>query len=168
MSRQFLLRSEKGGTNIYKATITVFNYYESSTAQIWYPHTLKNVDLVTDRGALIKKYGVDSADNAELHIAYTEMGMQKIITNATGKEIIWLPPKAWAKQVNDELADSITFSPSTDFFWNGEWTGVNPVNDEDYRDGFYAYMNNRYDFVYLVSSVGGPYSVIPHFEILGK
>jgi hypothetical protein len=29
-------------------------------------------------------------------------------------------------------------------------------------------MNKNYDFVFAISSVGGPYSVIPHFEILGK
>lgn len=169
--RLFLLRSEKGGVNIYEATITVFNYYESSTAQIWYPHILKNVDLITDRGALIKKYGIDSTDKAELHIAYTEKDGQKVITDAAGKELIWLPPKAWAKQVNDELSDSITFNPATDFFWKGEWTGGSPVNDEDYADrlaeGFYAYMNRENDFVFLITTAGGPYTVIPHFEILG-
>lgn len=155
---------------MYNATVTVFDYYESSTTGvgIWYPHVLSGVDLNTDKGAILKKYGPNSTDNAELHISYTEKDKQKIITNAAGKELIWLPPKAWAKQVNDELTDSITFNPSADFFWKGEWAGNNPVNDADYRDGFYAYMNNQYDFVYLVSSVGGPYSVIPHFEILGK
>lgn len=29
-------------------------------------------------------------------------------------------------------------------------------------------MNAEKDFVYLISSVGGPYAIIPHFEILGK
>ena len=79
-----------------------------------------------------------------------------------------LTVKEWRRQVNDLLDDTITFEASDDcFFWEGVWNS-GQVNDEDYRGGFYAYMNNRYDFVYLVSSVGGPYSVIPHFEILGK
>ena len=76
-----------------------------------------------------------------------------------------------AKQVNDELADSITFNPATDFFWKSEWTGERPVNDADYAgrlsEGFYAYMNREYDFVFLITTAGGPYTVIPHFEILG-
>ena len=50
--------------------------------------------------------------------------------------------------------------------------GEGPVDDADYTDrryeGFYAFMNAEKDFVYLISSVGGPYKVIPHFEILGK
>lgn len=156
---------------MYDATVTIFNYYESSTAAVWYPHILSDVHLETDRGQILKKYGLDSTDKAELHIAYTEKDGQKIITNSAGKEIIWLPPKAWAKQVNDELAESITFNPATDFFWKGEWKGVSPVNDEDYADrlseGFYAYMNRENDFVFLITSAGGPYTVIPHFEILG-
>ena len=50
----------------------------------------------------------------------------------------------------------------------GEWTeGI--VSDKDHGpDGFYAKMNREHDYVFTVSSVGGPYSVIPHFEILGK
>ncbi|HJA65226.1 MAG TPA: hypothetical protein H9955_02845 [Candidatus Mediterraneibacter cottocaccae] len=156
---------------MYSNTVTIFNYYESSTAAVWYPHVLFGVHLETDRGQILKKYGPDSTDKAELHIAYTEKDGQKIITDAAGKGLIWLPPKAWAKQVNDELSDSITFNPATDFFWKGEWTGENPVNDEDYSDrlseGFYAYMNRENDFVFLITTAGGPYTVIPHFEILG-
>lgn len=156
---------------MFSDVITVFNYYESSTAAVWYPHILSGVHLETDRGQIIKKYGPDSTDKAELHIAYTEKDGQKVIADAAGKELIWLPPKAWAKQVNDELADSITFNPATDFFWKSEWTGERPVNDADYAgrlsEGFYAYMNREYDFVFLITTAGGPYTVIPHFEILG-
>lgn len=156
---------------MYSDTVTIFNYYESSTAAAWYPHVLSDVHLETDRGQIIKKYGAESTDNAELHIAYTEKDGQKTIMDAAGKELIWLPPKAWAKQVNDELVDSITFNPATDFFWKGEWTGDNPVNDADYADrlseGFYAYMNRENDFVFLITTAGGPYTAIPHFEILG-
>ena len=55
---------------MYNATVTVFNYYESSTTGVglWYPHVLSGVDLNTDKGAILKKYGSDSTDNAELHI----------------------------------------------------------------------------------------------------
>ena len=44
------------------------------------------------------------------------------------------------------------------------------VNEDDYlrQNGFYNYINNQFDFVFKISSVGGPYTVIPHFEILGE
>lgn len=159
---------------MYGATVTVFNYYKSTTAAVWFPHILTGVDLNTDRGQILKKYGPDSTDNAELHIAFTKIdGHKAIIDSQTGnpalntvnEPLIWLPPKAWKRQVNDLLDDTITFA-SGDFFWDGEWED-GPVNDDNYRDGFYAYMNNQHDFVYRITSVGGPYSVIPHFEILG-
>lgn len=147
-------------------TVTVFNFYESSTASVWYPHVISGVSLYTDRGAILKKYGPDSADNAEMHIPYTEKDGQKIIVDAAGKELPWLPPKEWKRQVNDSLDDTITFS-ADDFFIEGVWDG-GTVDDGDYREGFYQYMNNRYDFCFAITSAGGPYTVIPHFEILGK
>jgi len=163
---------------MYGATITLFNLYESPTAAIWYPHVLTGVDLNTDKGQILKKYGPDSKDNAELHIAYADMDGQKVIVNGLtgepslntmGEPLPRLPPQERRKQVHDLLDDTITFTPG-DFFWDGEWT-QGPVNDEDYQDrresGFYEHMNLNYDFVYRITSVGGPYAVIPHFEILG-
>lgn len=190
---------------MYSKTVTIFNYYESATTgdAYWYPHVLSNVDLNTDRGAIIKKYGSDTADNAILHIRYTLSDDNKIISEkerfsengrmayfsewkdtngdnildtegntillvcARDNRMIWLPPKAWKNQTNDMLEETITFSAEDDFFWEGEWNkGV--VNDDDYRGGFYQYMNENKDNVFKITSVGGPYTLIPHFEILGK
>lgn len=153
---------------MYDKTVTVFNFYSSKTAGLsyWYPHILSCVDLITDHGAMLKKYGPDSSDNAALHIAYTPDGDKVTVQRSDGAAVPWLPPKAWAAQVNDDLPGSITFGPE-DFFWQGEWTG-GMVVDDDYRDGFYQYMNSNRDNVYKITSVGGPYTVIPHFEILGK
>ena len=153
---------------MYDKTVTVFNFYSSKTAGLsyWYPHILSCVDLITDHGAMLKKYGPDSSDNAALHIAYTPDGDKVTVQRSDGAAVPWLPPKAWAAQVNDDLPGSITFGPE-DFFWQGEWTSGMGV-DDDYRNGFYQYMNSNRDNVYKITSVGGPYTVIPHFEILGK
>lgn len=153
------------------AIVTIFNFYESSTAAIWYPHVLSGV-LWRLTGADHETVRTDSTDNAQLHIPFGVKNGRKIIVDTVGKELPWLPPKEWNRQVNDLLPDSITFNPSTDFFMVGAWDGAVLVNDADYTDrryeGFYAFMNAEKDFVYLISSVGGPYTVIPHFEILGK
>lgn len=155
---------------MYDATVTVFNYYESSTVRLWYPHVLSGVHLETDRGQMIQKYGPDSTDNARLHIEFSEKDGQKIITDSDGKELPWIPPKEWKKQVNESLPESITFN-SGDFFMLVAWDGDSVINDDDYADrqseGFYAYMNREKDFVFKITSVGGPYMLIPHFEILG-
>ncbi len=153
---------------MYDKTITVFNGYTSKTTgeSYWYPHVLSGVDLITDHGAILKKYGPDSTDNAALHISYTPDGDKAMIQQSDGSAVPCMAPKAWAAQVNDDLPDTITFGPD-DFFWQGEWTG-GVVTDGDYRDGFYQYMNSNRDNVYKITSVGGPYTVITHFEILGK
>lgn len=158
---------------MYSKTVTIFDYYESATTgeAYWYPHVLSGVDLNTDRGAIIKKYGPDTADNAQLHLTYymhaTDPEDERRYINTTSGTIQWLPPKEWKKQTNDLLSKTLTFSPEDDFFWEGEWDkGV--VNDEDYRGGFYQYMNQSRDNVFKITSVGGPYSLIPHFEILAK
>lgn len=153
---------------MYGKTVTIFNYYESATTEeaYWYPHVLSGVDLNTDRGAILKKYGQESTDNAELHIKVTIINGKEYVSNNNHVLVPWLPPKEWKKQTNDLLAESITFSPDC-FFWQGEWTG-GIVTDSDYRNGFYQHMNSNKDNVFKITSVGGPYTVIPHFEILGK
>ena len=57
---------------MYEKTVTVFNYYESATTgdAYWYPHVLSGVDLITDKGAILKKYGPGATDNAQLHPIY--------------------------------------------------------------------------------------------------
>ena len=154
---------------MYSKTVTIFDYYESATTgdAYWYPHVLSGVDLITDKGAILKKYGPDATDNAQLHIRYTVQNGDITITDKDGKILPWMPPKAWKNQTNDMLEETITFSAEDDFFWEGEWNkGV--VNDDDYRGGFYQYMNENKDSVFKITSVGGPYTLIPHFEILGK
>lgn len=153
---------------MYGNTVTIFNYYESATTEeaYWYPHVLSGVDLNTDRGAILKKYGQESTDNAELHIRVNFLNEKEHVSDKNHVMIPWLSPKAWKNQTNDLLAETITFSPEC-FFWQGEWAG-GVVADSDYRNGFYQYMNSNKDNVFKITSVGGPYTVIPHFEILGK
>lgn len=156
---------------MYNDHVTVFNFYESpTTGEItWYPHVLQMCDLITDRGAIIKKYGADSTDTAQLHVRWYDADAGDIcVLRSSGDYLPYLPPEEWKKQTNDKLAESITFSDK-DFFCKGIWIGRDaPISDDDYRGGFYQHVNNLNDNVFKVSSVGGPYPVIPHFEILGK
>ena len=57
---------------MYSDTVTVFCCYESSDEAIWYPYVLSGVNLNMDRGAILKKYGPGSTDNAQLHIEYRQ------------------------------------------------------------------------------------------------
>ena len=150
---------------MYSKTVTVFNKYTDQTGEIyWYPHVLSGVDMVVDKAANIAKTGLDSADTAKLHIKYHIADGKKMVGN-----LPWLPPKELEQQLNDELSESITFD-SGDFFMKGEYS-TDPIKDSDYTDrvngGFYDYINKRHDYVFLITNVGGPYTLIPHFEIGG-
>ncbi len=152
---------------MYKDTITLFNRHEGEDGDTWYPSILHNVDLNTDRAAILSKYGAESADGAILHIRYKQESDKKIVENK-----LWKPPKEWEAEA--DKAKTITFTPGDrfDFFWLGDWGNEDPVHDSSYvgttSTGFYNHMNKNHDFVFAITSVGGPYSVIPHFEILGK
>lgn len=150
---------------MYSDVVTVFNRYQSKSADIWIPTVLHGVDLNADRAAIITKYGADSKDNAVLHIKY--------IIDDTGVKLVgekpYLTPKNWERLPNDELTGYITFNSGTNFtfFTVGEFESAEPIPDEDYTEGFYGYMNTNCDGVYAVTSAA-EYSVIPHFEILAK
>ena len=149
---------------MYNETITLFNRYSNREGDSWYPTVIRGVNLNIDRAAIIAKYGGQSADSAVLNVHYLLEDGNKIVANKP-----WLPPKAWEEQTNDELGTSLTFKGGNafDFFYVGEWSDTAPISDGDYNEGFYTYMNKRYDYVFAITSVG-MYTVIPHFEILGK
>lgn len=151
---------------MYDKTVTVFNKYTDQTGAIyWYPHVLSGVDLIIDKAANVVKTGLDSADTANLHIKYSVRDGKRMIGS-----LPWMPPLEWTQQEEDLLPKSITFSAG-DFFVEGEYS-EKTVADKEYANridgGFYDYMNKRNDYVFLISNVGGPYTLIPHFEIGGK
>lgn len=147
---------------MYKDTVTIFNRYESKMLGTftWYPHILRNVDLNVDKGANIEKTGLASADKAKLHIKYHLRDGKKMIGDSE-----YLQPKEWDNQTNDSYSQTITFTEGEDFFLLGEYPET-PINDDDYREGFYSYINSKRDDVFKITTVG-MYSLIPHFEIGG-
>ena len=149
---------------MYADTITLFNRYSSKHGDMWLPTVITGADLNTDRATVVAKYGESSADKAMLHIRYEVKNGKPYVA---GKR--YLSPKVWELQTNDELANTLTFTPGQDFdfFWAGEWPETEPINDDDYAEGFYSYMNRNYDGVFAVTNAA-MYSLIPHFEIGGK
>ena len=150
---------------MYNDTITLFNRKEGRAGDTWYPTVIKNVHVNTDKSAILAKYGPEAQDKASLHVRYKQDGEKKMVGE---KE--WLPPKRWENLLDYSKAITFTDGNRFDFFWLGDWGNENPVEDVDYASDqdFYTYMNKTRDFVFAISSVGGPYGVIPHFEIMGK
>lgn len=148
---------------MYQDTITLFN----RTADVWRATVLPHVDLNSNGAALIAKYGVDSKAKASLHIRYVPTTAGFSVENNTGVMCLFRPPKEYTGADN-----TITFRPAssgevTDFFLEGAWDGEATINDGDFDTGFFDYMSATRDGIYTITSVAR-YSVIPHFEILGR
>lgn len=150
---------------MYSDTITLFNHYKSRLGDMWYPTVIRGANLNMDKAAIVAKYGAESNDKAILNIHYQTVNGQIMID---GKP--YLPPKEWENQTNDKLAESITFASGmdSDFFMSGEYESTAPISDSDFdiENGFYNYINDKYDYVFAITSVA-QYSVIPHLEIVG-
>ncbi len=90
---------------MFSDTITLFNRYHTKLGDTWYPHVLHNVQLTKDKASMMAKYGSESKDSASLIIHYQ--------FDEDGKMIIeglpFLPAKEWSAQINQDLAQSITF-----------------------------------------------------------
>lgn len=148
---------------MYRDTITLFN----RTGEKWKATVLPHVDLNVDRAALIAKYGADSKDKASLHIRYAPTAIGDSVETDSDQLCTVKGPKEYTG------ADgTLAFRPPSkgevlDFFLEGKWDGEPVVNDGDYDAGFFDYMSATRDGVYTVTSVAR-YSVIPHFEILGR
>lgn len=152
---------------MYTDTVTVFNKYEEQTGISWYPRVISGCDLVTDRAANVAKTGLDTADTAKLHILYRTENSEKVINNH-GATFKWLPPKKW--KAMEDKSEYITFQPG-DLILRGEYQ-EEVIQDSAYTsrvsNGFYEHLNKTEDDVYLITSVGGPYTLIKHFEIGAK
>ena len=178
---------------MYRDTVTLFCFHDG----IWRATTLKGVDLNADRAAILAKYGTESADRARLHIAYkneTDNGIQVCdgvlavnpkdydgsegtITFASGDNFTFFVRGKWNGGTLEydygvfdpwevaDVADGGSFDP-----WDEgiilDAEGI-LTDDNMFPQGFYNYMNETYGEAYAVSSVA-IYSVIPHFEIMGK
>lgn len=147
---------------MYSDTITLFNRHHSKHGDMWYPHILKNVDLVEDKASIMAKYGSESKDKASLHIKYDG--------NIDIQGTPYLPAKEWNRLTTDEKAEYITFNADSnffDFFIKGEYESSAAILDSDYEDGFFDYLEERTE-CYALTSVSTPYKVIKHFEILAR
>lgn len=148
---------------MYRDTVTLFNRKRLAGVGrvMWYPTVLRDVDLNADRATVVARYGEQSADRAILHIKYTWSDGPTV----GGKD--FLTPHDWQAEPNP--AEVITFQPGAngDIFIAGAWPDSAPVADDDYTDGFLQHLLDTRDGVWTVSSVS-MYSLIPHFEVVGK
>ena len=149
---------------MYRDVVTLFNRSRKTGRDEFWPTVLPGCDLNEDEAAVLAKYGASAQDKAMLHVRYAVEAGEAVLC---GK--VYRSPKEWRALTDEEKAETVTFQTGAgfDFFLRGVWSGEVPVNDEDYTDGFYNELNRTRDGVYAVSSAAR-YSVIPHFEVMGK
>lgn len=145
---------------MYQNTITLFNYHEATG--LWYPTVLSGVDLGVSTSSNSTKDGKSNNDVVSVIIHCTK---DKVFTAADGTEKSYTGAKAYAKC--DKPTACITFRPECDFIYDGEWSDLSPVCEDDYESGFYHAANDECDGVYMISSVAF-YGLLPHFEIGGR
>lgn len=138
---------------MYRDTVTVFNRYNGT----WKGTVLHNVDLNADRAMMLRQYGENSQDRSKLHLKYTETNGHYCVD---GK--MFVAPAEYSG------ADgTFTLAEGNDMSFYMEGTApILSAFDSAYLDGFFDYMNSHYD-VFAITSVAR-YSVIPHFEIVGR
>ena len=147
---------------MYQDTITLFNRHRDS----WRATVLYGVDLNADRAALITKYGADSKDKASLHIRYVEGDEGPLVQHGLTSYLV-KRPKEYTGAAGTIVFRPVSTGEVTDFFLEGPWDGEPVINDCDYDAGLFDYLSAIRDGVYAITSVAR-YSVIPHFEILGR
>ena len=146
---------------MYSDTVTLFNRRRGKDEDVWYPTVLEGVDLNADQTAIAGKYGGRRGGRALLHIHYGG-GKRPVVG---GKP--YLTPLAWQGAEHPEDAVTFTAGEFFDFFIEGTWPDTGPIRDDAYAGGFYNCLNRTRDGVYAVNSVAR-YSMIPHFEVVGK
>lgn len=128
--------------------------------------------------SIFEQAGVVNADSIGMVVNDLESGVVEVQLHGDkqAKKLVggktWLPPKEWEKLEDQSKALTFTAGNRFDFFWLGDWGNEDPIHDSDFSGpgtlGFYQHMNKTHDYVFAITSVGGPYSIIPHFEIMGK
>lgn len=140
---------------MYDKTITVFNYHKKSGK--WFPTVISNVNLLVNDSRSLTSNGINNANSTEIIV--------NCLPDKTINRKKYLSPKQFAKC--DEPDRYITFTPESDFFYDGAWEDNGDIVDDDYDEGFYHAMNDEYDEVHMITYATF-FSLLPHFEIGGK
>ena len=146
-------------TGLFKDVITVFNFHAKSG--YWYPTVITDAHAIAARSSTHGTEGTNNADAVSVQI--TSNAAQNI-NSAEGVKS-YTPPKEYAVINNPDKY--ITFTPECDFFIEGRWDNLTPIDDDEYDEGLYNALNEAQDGVYMISSATF-YGLIPHFEIGGR
>lgn len=149
---------------MYTDTITVFNKLSVKKQVFWYPTVIRNVELQITAGRNRNSTGLENADSSKVFICYTGSNGKIMVKTSDEQEKEYQKPKAWKRCTGKNQV--FTFQEGIDFFIQGEYP-EEVIEESEYEDGFFNYMTEQYDDIFLVNKVD-VYKTIPHLEIGGK
>ena len=147
---------------IYKQTVTVFNRVVEGESTKWYATVISGVHLVIDQSIIVATYGEQSSDNALLHIRYKDINGEAVVGGKT-----YMKPKVFRASGDPYWNITFAYGDEFDFIMAGAYPESGPINDDDYRNGFFNYMNKTYDDVFAITKVA-KFNLLPHFEIVAR
>lgn len=146
-------------TGMFKDAITLFNFHKKTG--LWYPTIITDVHTIAAQANSHTTDGINNTDSVEVQI--TSNAAQNV--NSTEGVKSYTLPKEYAETNTPDKY--ITFTPECDFFIEGRWDSLLPIDDDEYDEGLYNALNATQDGVYMISSATF-YGLIPHFEIGGR
>lgn len=145
--------------DVYRNTVTIFNYHEKN--ERWYSTVFPAAHLEAAKSASPSAgAGILKGDAVEMILPVSKDKSIKV--DDTVKQ--YIRPKEY--DALDDPSGYFTFHPERDFFAVGNHE-TEPVDDDDYDEGYYHAMNTSLDEVYMVSSAAF-FPLLPHFEVGGR
>lgn len=144
---------------MYQNTITLFNFHRATG--LWYPSVISGVDLIASKANNATKEGTTNSDAVDIIIHCTA---DRAVQTSEGLKS-YTGAKAYARC--NAPTEHITFAPECDFIYDGVWSDLSPLSDDEFDSGLYHELNETQDGVYMISSAAF-YSLLPHFEIGGR
>lgn len=147
----------RGWTPLFRDTITLYNFFHG----VWHRHIIQSVD-VGAVDASSKSATTGDARSSRLNILINCSSDKKVATSEGPRQ--YYPPKEYERLESPIESNAITFCEGKDFIVLGAVWSEDPVNDENYENGYYDHLYQTRDGVYMITSAAF-FSLIPHFEI---
>lgn len=145
---------------MFDRTITLYNYKRSEAT--WRGNVINGCTLVATESASDNTRGTGSTSNVNIHV---HCNPDRTVKTQAGAVKRFIPPKEY--QSLNAIVNEVTFTPEVDFIVVDRAMDELTVDDTNFENGFYHYMNNTYDNVFMVTNATW-YNLIPHFVVGGR
>ena len=141
---------------MFDRTVTLFNFHKSDRK--WYSTVVKGCSLSDTYSSSKGGYGTANTGSANIHFHCSKSQ----VFRCGGKTKKYLDPMIYQKTEN--VGKYLTFTPEVDFVVIDEAVTDTGINDGDYENGFYHFMNEHLDNVHMITNSAW-YNLLPHFVV---